>query len=66
MPSNRNQPCKCGSGLKHKKCHGDPFKRAIAAQAANTKMRKLIQEELAKKAKREYDASTIGKNNEKD
>ena len=34
----RNDPCTCGSGLKFKKCHGDPAKLAVVKHIANEAM----------------------------
>lgn len=48
MPSNRNLPCECRSGLKTKKCHADPVKIALASQAYNDKMDELIKKEQEK------------------
>lgn len=45
----RNDPCPCGSGLKHKKCHGDPVKIDMVNHAANVAMNHLIQCERVKK-----------------
>ena len=48
----RNQPCSCGSGLKYKKCHGDPAKKQACVRAmrvaAEETMAKLIYEETNK------------------
>lgn len=48
----RNQPCPCGSGLKFKRCHGDPIKKQACARAmraaAEETMTKLIYEETKK------------------
>lgn len=41
-PDKRNEPCSCDSGLKFKKCHGDPSKLAIARHAANEVMNIMI------------------------
>jgi hypothetical protein len=35
-PPGRNAPCPCGSGLRFKKCHGDPVKLCKAAEQADT------------------------------
>ena len=45
----RNEPCPCGSGLKFKHCHGDGKKTAVAQQAANLVMLRLIAEEKYKR-----------------
>lgn len=34
----RNEPCSCESGLKFKKCHGDPRKLAVVKHVANEAM----------------------------
>lgn len=41
----RNEPCKCGSGLKHKLCHGDASKIDTARRVAGIVMQRLIAEE---------------------
>lgn len=56
MANNRNQPCPCKSGLKFKKCHGDPIKIMLAKQAYEEKMKELIQNEIEKK----YDSLVKG------
>jgi len=38
----RNEPCSCGSGLKFKKCHGDPAKLAVVKHIANEAMLIMI------------------------
>ena len=38
----RNEPCTCGSGLKFKKCHGDPAKLAVVKHVANEAMLIMI------------------------
>ena len=38
----RNEPCSCGSGLKFKKCHGDPAKLAVVKHIANEAMLAMI------------------------
>ena len=38
----RNQPCTCGSGLKFKRCHGDPAKLAVVKHIANEAMLVMI------------------------
>jgi len=45
----RNATCPCGSGLKYKRCHGDPQKKAIIQQVANEAMTMLILEEKLRK-----------------
>lgn len=45
----RNEPCPCRSGLKYKKCHGDPVKIDMVNHAANVAMNHLIQCERIKK-----------------
>jgi len=40
----RNDPCPCGSGLKFKKCHGDPVLRQTAQRIANHMITLLIVE----------------------
>ncbi len=45
----RNDPCPCKSGLKYKKCHGDPVKIAMVKHAAEVAMNHLIQNERIKK-----------------
>lgn len=40
----RNEPCQCGSGLKFKKCHGDPVLRQTAQRIANHMITLLIVE----------------------
>lgn len=37
-----NQPCSCGSGLKFKRCHGDPQKLKIVKHVANEAMLIMI------------------------
>lgn len=44
----RNDPCPCGSGLKYKRCHGDPGKIAICEQAVRETMLRLIRLEQRK------------------
>lgn len=44
----RNELCKCGSGLKFKKCHGDEVKRQKVTQFASMLFVKLIQFERMK------------------
>lgn len=44
----RNEPCKCGSSLKFKKCHGDVVKIARVNEFANKLMLDLIAEEQEK------------------
>ena len=46
---NRNMPCWCGSGLKHKKCHDDVVKIQLAKTAYADKFDELIKEEQDKK-----------------
>ena len=38
----RNEPCTCGSGLKFKRCHGDPAKLAVVRHVANEAMLLMI------------------------
>ena len=45
MPSNRNQPCPCGSGLKLKRCHERPEWLAICKNMMNKTMAELIHQE---------------------
>jgi len=45
----RNELCKCGSGLKHKKCHGDAAKIDTARRVAGIVMQRLIAEERYRK-----------------
>lgn len=56
----RNERCECGSGLKFKKCHGDPVKlqkcMAAAREAANQEMTHLIYEET------KHEKSTVQQN----
>jgi len=40
----RNDPCPCGSGLKFKRCHGDPALRQTAQRIANHMITLLIVE----------------------
>lgn len=47
----RNERCKCGSGLKFKKCHGDPTKIQQAMAVADETMIQLIYEEVKKHGK---------------
>lgn len=59
-PPGRNHPCPCGSGLKFKKCHGDPKKISQTAEQSDTL------EEAAEKVneliiKQRYDSLTKGK-----
>ncbi len=42
MASDRNQPCPCESGLKAKKCHGDPVIVEACKKAANLMFLHLI------------------------
>lgn len=44
----RNEPCPCESGLKYKKCHGDPVKQMVCSRVANEKMVELIRVEQRK------------------
>ena len=52
MPSNRNQLCKCDSGLKFKKCHGNVIFKVEAEQAYKDKMQELINQAIEDKYKR--------------
>ena len=45
----RNELCPCGSGLKYKKCHGDPVKISACNMIAQLKMKELIMTERIKK-----------------
>ena len=45
----RNEPCPCGSKLKHKRCHGGEGKQIICNRAANEKMVQLIRQEQRKR-----------------
>ena len=45
----RNEPCPCGSGLKHKHCHGDILKQEVCNRVANETMVKLILQEKRRK-----------------
>ena len=45
----RNDPCPCKSGLKHKKCHGDPVKIMQVKHAAEVAINHLIQNERIRK-----------------
>ncbi len=45
----RNQLCKCGSGLKQKKCHTDPSKIVLAQKAYKEKLEELIEVQVGKK-----------------
>jgi hypothetical protein len=45
MPSDRNLPCPCGSGLKLKKCHERPEWKVICRDMMNEKMAELIYQE---------------------
>jgi len=45
----RNEPCPCGSGLKHKFCHGDFLKQEVCNRVANETMVRLIYDEKIKK-----------------
>ena len=38
----RNEPCPCGSGLKHKKCHGDVSKQQTIQRVAAICMQRMI------------------------
>jgi len=40
----RNAKCECGSGLKFKKCHGDPVKTQVCAQIGRMMFAKLVTE----------------------
>ncbi len=44
----RNDPCICGSGLKHKWCHGDELKKATCMDIANRAMAELVFRERVK------------------
>ena len=44
----RNEPCPCESGLKYKKCHGDPVKQMVCSRVANEHMVELIRIEQRK------------------
>lgn len=44
----RNEPCPCESGLKYKRCHGDPVKQMVCSRVANEKMVELIRVEQRK------------------
>lgn len=46
MASNRNELCQCGSGLKTKRCHGDPVLKQTAMRIANHMMVLFITERL--------------------
>ncbi|HUW45790.1 MAG TPA: SEC-C domain-containing protein [Dehalococcoidia bacterium] len=54
----RNAKCPCGSGLKYKKCHGDPIKQALVEDAARKIMEVLIAEEIQKIYKEKTDGKT--------
>jgi hypothetical protein len=41
----RNEPCPCKSGLKFKRCHGDPVKRAVCESVMAETMLRLIMQE---------------------
>lgn len=58
-PVGRNDPCPCGSGLKYKKCHGDPAKVEICNRVANEKMVELIRVEQRKKIIRIQQANCL-------
>lgn len=45
----RNEPCACESGLKHKHCHGDPRKLEVAQHLANEAMIIMIAYEKHKR-----------------
>ena len=38
----RNDPCSCGSGLKFKRCHGDPAKLQVVKHVVNEAMLIMI------------------------
>jgi len=50
----RNEPCPCGSGLKFKKCHGDPVKHTrameVVREAYSREMTRLVTEDAIAKA----------------
>lgn len=50
----RNEPCPCGSEVKHKYCHGDPKKLQMCNAVANMYMSKLIVEERKKRGLAPY------------
>ena len=55
----RNEPCVCGSGLKYKRCHGDPCKLAICNRIVDERMTGLIMKEKFDRGlitEREYNA----------
>lgn len=58
-PVGRNDPCPCESGLKYKKCHGDPGKIAICNAIVREKMLELIRVEQRKKIIRLQQAECI-------
>lgn len=45
----RNTPCKCGSGLKFKHCHGDTGKIAVCERIVAEAMLKLVKREQHKR-----------------
>lgn len=45
----RNELCSCGSGLKFKRCHGDPRKLAVVKHIANETMIIMIAYEKRKR-----------------
>jgi len=49
MASNRNELCQCGSGLKAKRCHGDPILKQAAMRITNHMMVLFITERLHEK-----------------
>lgn len=55
----RNEACVCGSGLKYKRCHGDPCKLAICNRIVDEHMTGLIMKEKLDRGlitKREHNA----------
>lgn len=55
MKRGRNEPCTCGSGLKSKKCHGDPAKLAVVKHVANEAMLIMIARAKVENANIEFD-----------
>lgn len=54
QPTGRNEPCRCGSGLKSKFCHGDPVKQQLCNEMINKYMIMLIVEERKKRGLQPY------------
>ncbi len=56
----RNEPCPCKSGLKFKKCHGDPAKIAVVEHIANEAMLIMIARAKVENRNVEFDEEDYG------